>query len=332
VSAELPVFEAATSELSPDDSQVVPVELSNLHLILASEVDEPVRARLEVICAAMPEPHPIQRQLAWGLDTPDELAEAVATDAGLTARILRTVNSAAFSLASPITSVHHAITYLGVSVVKGLVAQAAVAEQVEEGSPEQQAALSRIWTSACAASAMAQILGLELGLPRPSVLATKALFFNLGDVALSLGLSESLAWYQEGVSIIERINGQQSACAANTAIVGSMLARHWQLPDDIASAIESGFLPLVTSPADHPMTGEERRDNVVMYLAGRIGDRVTYRGMRDVAELTLRGSAEPSLFYLAGHLDAAGLSAVPDLLQDPAFRRKTHRVLTALSG
>jgi hypothetical protein len=151
-------------------------------------------------------------------------------------------------------------------------------------------------------------------------------------VALSLGLSESLAWYQEGVSIIERINGQQSACAANTAIVGSMLARHWQLPDDIASAIESGFLPLVTPPADHPMTGEERRDNVLMYLAGRIGDRVTYRGMRDVAELTLRGSAEPSLFYLAGHLDAAGLSAVPDLLQDPAFRRKTHRVLTTLTG
>lgn len=331
-SAELPVVESESIAVPVASVRPVPDELRGFHLIMQSEIDDAARSRIELVCTNMPEPHPVQRQLAGGLDSPDALIEAVASDAGLTASILRTVNSAAFSLASPITSVQHAITYLGVSVVKGLVAQAAIAERLDEGTPEQQAALSRIWKSACTASALAQMLGQELGVQRPSVLATKALFFNLGDVALAMSIEESPTWYTDGVSIVQRVAAQQQACSANAAIVGSMLAGLWHLPDDIANAIEFGLLPLVTSAEAHPMQGEARRDNVLMYLAGRIGDRVTYRGLRDIAELNLVDSEESGLFYLPDHLNAAGLSRVPQLLQDPAFRRKANRVLATLNG
>jgi HD-like signal output (HDOD) protein len=332
VSAELPVVQSETIDPPAKQARPTPDELQGFHLITQSEIDEAVRERIELVCTNMPEPHPVQRQLAGGLDTPDALMEAVASDAGLTASILRTVNSAAFSLASPITSVQHAITYLGVSVVKGLVAQAAVAERLDDETPAQQAALSRIWKSARTASAMAQMLGQELGVERPSVLATKALFFNLGDVALAMGIEESPAWYSEGVSIVQRVAAQQQACSANAVIVGSTLASLWHLPDDIANAIEFGLLPLVTSAAEHPMQGEAKRDNVLMYLAGRIGDGVTYRGLRDIGELNLIDSEESGLFYLPAHLQEAGLGKVPQLLQDPAFRRKANRVLATLNG
>ncbi|EED32358.1 putative signal transduction protein [gamma proteobacterium NOR5-3] len=331
-SAELPVFESETVAAPVEARRPLPDELRGFHLIMQSEMDDAARERIKSICTNMPEPHPVQRQLANGLDTPDDLMEAVASDAGLTASILRTVNSAAFSLASPITSVQHAITYLGVSVVKGLVAQAAVAEQVDDVTPSQQAALSRIWKSACTASALAQMLGQELGVERPSVLATKALFFNLGDVALAMSIEESAAWYKDGVSIVERVAAQQQACSANAAIVGSMLADLWHLPQDIVDAIESGLLPLVTTAADHPMQGDARRDNVLVYLAGRIGDRVTYRGLRDIAELNVVDSEESGLFYLPEHLNGAGLGRIPQLLQDPAFRRKANRALATLNG
>lgn len=332
VSAELPAVLSEASAIPVVPSRELPEALAQLHLTFSADVDDEVSTRIEAICTNMPEPHPVQKQLAGGLDTPEDLMAAVASDAGLTANILRTVNSAAFSLTSPITSVQHAITYLGVSVVKGLVAQAAVAQQTDEGTPEQQAALSRIWKSACTASAIAQMLAQELGVERPSVLATQALFFNLGDVALVLSVDGAPGWYTDGVSLVERIDSQQSACSANTAIIGARLARLWNLPDDIANAIESGMVPLVTPPAEHPMQGDARRGNVLMYLAGRMGDRATYRGLRDVAELELVDSEEPGLFYLGGHLDAAGLGRVPALLQDPAFRRKANRVLTTLGA
>ena len=320
--AESPVLDSLNAIDRP-----VPPELERFHLILRAQLDQGVLERIDAICTNMPEPHPVQKQLASGLDTPDALMEAVASDAGLTASVLRTVNSAAFALASPITSVQHAITYLGVSLVKGIVAQAAVAEQGHVGTAEQQAALSRIWRSACTASALAQMLGQELGIERPSVLATKALFFNLGDVALTTSVEQSPAWYAEGVSILERVSEQQAMCSANTAIVGSTLARLWHLPEDIANAIEFGLIPMVTPAADHPMQGEARRDNVLMYLAGRIGDRVSYRGLRDVAELNLVDSQEPGLFYLGENLQAANLGRVVPLFQDPAFRRKANRIL-----
>lgn len=331
-SAELPAFESAAADRSEVAQRPLPAELEGFHLVMWDELTPEVSANIDAICTRMPEPHPVQRKLASGLDTPDALMEAVASDAGLTASILRTVNSAAFSLASPITSVQHAITYLGMSVVKGLVAQAAVAEQLDEGSPEQQAALGRIWKSACTASALAQMLGQELGVERPSVLATKALFFNLGDVALVTSVEGLPAVYSDGVSIVDRVSAQQKACSANTAIVGAGLARHWHLPDDIANAIESGFIPLVTPASEHPMSGAERQENVLLYLAGRIGDRVTYRGLADIAELPITDSEEPGLFYLEEQLKASGLGRVPALLEEPAFRRKANRVLATLNA
>lgn len=152
---------SASTQNTLDSSAVseersAPEILIRFELIHAEAISDSARAEIHAVCAVIPDPHPIHRKLGLGLDGPEELAEIVASDAGLTASILRNVNSAAFSLASPIVSVRHAITYLGVGMVKTLVAQAAVADRIAPGTPEQEEALSRVWTSACAASAIAQ--------------------------------------------------------------------------------------------------------------------------------------------------------------------------------
>ena len=332
--APAPVSPETTPSFEPlDVPRALPEALATFNLIQADALDEDAWKRVQGICDAMAEPHPVQLQLAGGLDSPEELRDVVSSDAGITASVLRTVNSAAFALATPINSVQHAITYLGVNLVKGLVAKAALAERVSTGTPEQQAALEKIWQSAGVASAFSQLLGQELGVERPSVLATRSLFFNFGDVAMVLSVDGADGWYQEGVTITERIDAQQQACGANTAIVGAALARHWHLPDELTLAIEEGFLPLVTPPSDYPpLDADEYRHNVLMYLAGRIGDRATYRGLRDVADLELTASEEPALFYLPEHLRAARLARIPALLQEAGFRRKANRLLATLAA
>jgi len=311
-------------------STVMPPELADFELARLESLDVGPLARVAHVCASMPAPHPIHRMMATGLDSPEELKEAVTVDAGLTASILRTVNSAAFALASPITSVQHAITYLGAATVKGVVAQAALVESASGGTPEARDALDRIWKSAFFASAFAQALGQELGMERPSVLATKSLFFNLGDVAILHGVEGAAGWYEEGVTLLQRVRSQQDCCGANTAVVGSQLASVWNLPDELATAIEQGYLPLCTPPAEHPMDGDALRQNVLVYLAGRAGDRVTYFGLRDIADLDLEDSDNPALYYLPTYLGAAGLERVPSLLKSPAFRRKANRLMNRL--
>lgn len=314
------------------DGPEAPETLRELRLLRARDLDAAAQARVAGICAAMPEPHPVQTRLARGLDTPEELMAAVVSDAGLTATILRTVNSAAFGLSTSITSVQHAINYLGTSVVKGVVSQAALAERAETGTPAQQRALACVWRSSRVASFFAQQLGKELGLARPSVLATKSLFFNLGDVALILAVEGIEGAYDAGVGIVERVQRQQAATGVNTAIVGSALAEAWSLPAELVVAIDTGLIPLTTPPAEHPMDAAPRQENVILYLASRVGDRATYRGLRDVSELPLGDPEEPGTFYLHGHLVAAGLERVPALLEDAGFRRKVNRMIETLAG
>ena len=133
------------------------------------------------------------------------------------------------------------------------------------------------------------------------------------------------------MDVIERIDAEQHALGANTAITGAALARHWNLPEDLAVAIEDGYLPLVLRPGEHPMKGEDYQQNVLMYLAAQIGDRITYRGLRDISDLELEDTEDPSLYHLAGHLEASGLKRVVTLLQDTTFRRKANRLIATLS-
>ena len=327
-----PAPENGEGNSDEDESRPIPEALNDFELARLDTLDSHAKAQVARICDAMPAPSPITRQLATGLDTPEALKEAVVSDVGLTAAILRAVNSAAFALASPITSVQHAITYLGVMVVKGLVAQAALATDVESGTPEQSAALRRVWRSAFFASAFAQILAQELGEERPSVLATKSLFFNLGDVALLSGVEIAWEWYGEGVTLVDRIRAQQAACGGNTAIVGAELATLWNLPEDLAEAIEQGYVLLATPPEEHVMEAQALRENLIVYLAGRFGDRVAYFGLRDLADLAVEDSDDPSLFFLPAHLQSTGLERVMGVLADPAFRRKANHFISTIAA
>lgn len=315
----------------PSAAEAPPEALKAFTLRRAEALGADERETVDAICRAMPEPHPIQARVAAGLDSPEELKLAVSSDPGLTAAVLRTVNSAAIALATPITSVQQAITYLGVNAVKGLVVQAAVAERVPAGTPERQAVLERIWKAARVASAVSQSIGQGLALPRPSVVGTSALFANLGDIAIALQMDDVANAYSEGTSLLARIDAQQRAFGANTFIVGSALARYWDLPATLAASIEQAGLPLVMPPAQHPLQGERLIQNVVVYVACRVGDAVAYRGLSHSEELDLQGSGDPDGYFLGAYLQRSDLSRLVTLFDDPGFRRTVNRLITTLA-
>lgn len=319
-----------TAEL-PQVPQEEQASLIDFDLLVASQIDETQAAKAQQLCKKLPDPHPVQSKLASGLDTSKELVETLAADPGLTATVLRTVNSAAFALTSPISSVQHAVNYLGVSFVRSLVSQAATANQTKDCSEAQKTALQRVWISTAVASAFASLLGQNAGHSRPSVLATKALFFNLGDLGLILGEDGADAWYTEGMTVMDRVKAQQQGCGLNSSIVGSTLARNWGLPEEIERAIANSLLPLAKAPGQLALKDDELKDTVLLYLAGRIGDRVAYRGLRDLSEFNLEAAEEPGTHFLKGHLEASDQKLVLQLLSDTAFRKKFNRLLASLA-
>jgi len=211
-----------------------------------------------------------------------------------------------------------------------LVARASVETSALQGSEEQQQEVEKIWQSASVASAIGQMLGQELGVDRPSVLATKALFTNLGDVAMVLGFDEGWSWYTDGMGLIERVSAQQQATGVDAAVLGTLLAQYWQLPDEISQALEASYQPLkgVLQPVESERRPEQL-ENVLIYVACRVGERATYQGLRDIREFVLCDSEVLELFFLPEHLANVGATRLPLLFNDAAFCRKINRLLSA---
>ena len=103
------------------------------------------------------------------------------------------------------------------------------------------------------------------------------------------------------------------------------------LPKEIEHAIANSMLPLVKAPGQLMLSDDELKDTVLLYLAGRVGDRVAYRGLRDLAEFDITASDEPSTHFLTNHLEASGQKLVIHLLADTGLRKKFNRLLSSLA-
>jgi c-di-GMP phosphodiesterase len=118
---------------------------------------------------------------ACDLQTLDEVIES---DAALSYRLLRFVNSAYFSLPRHVESVRDAVVLLGLSNVRVWASLLAIANSVE-GPPE-------LLRSSLIRARMAQMLSRTLGTASPEAAFTVGLFSNLG-VLLGVDLESALA-------------------------------------------------------------------------------------------------------------------------------------------
>jgi len=307
-----------------------PAVLSQFQLLMAPDLSAPAAERVSQLAKLLALPHPILTEMANGLDD-DALVDVVLSDPRLSAEVLRTVNSAAFALQSPIESVPRAVTYLGLNYVKGLVSELALAPSISLRTPAQVAAARRVWNSSIVASAAAQVLATQLALKAPSVAATQSVLGSLGDLCMISANAALAAAYASGSTLLERVNAQQLAVGANAAIVGAALASHWQLPDSVRQSLQDSLLLLVTPPSLHPQTDHlALQRSVLCYFAARLGDAVAFGGLRDVGLLENEFPDASDCFYIASYLPLTQMAKLPQLIQDPAVRRKLNRIITAL--
>lgn len=174
-----------------------------------------------------------------------EVAASLMADPGLTVRILRTVNSAAFGMRKRVTNLQYATSLLGRSRVESLVLTAAVGSALPDSGVIDIPAFWRTSARrACLASRIAavvdpgsQIESFTAGLLQD--MAVPVLAASHGDRYAALwGRSES----DEGVHLEEL---ELDAFGYDHAQVGAVLAETWGLPE-----------PLITAISDHHAAGQ----------------------------------------------------------------------------
>lgn len=172
------------------------------------------------------------------------VAGQVEMDPGLTVRILRLVNSAAFGLLSSVSNLQHAISLLGRSRLESLVLAIAAADHI----PDQMACMEAraFWEAAARRATLARTVAKHMHA------ATQAEAFTAGllqDMAVPLlantnpdgYLTILNRWHSDQMESLDSL--ERDLFGFDHADIGALMAEDWGLPEYLVQAIGGHHAP-----------------------------------------------------------------------------------------
>lgn len=196
-------------------------------------------------------PKSVQRVLELTRDinsTPKDLVDVIDKDPVLTVKILKVVNSAYYSLPKQITSVGHAVVYLGFNTIKNLALSIAAIGMLpksnEAGFDGQQYLLHSLATAA-----IAKQLAAKLDDADPMDCFIAGLLHDFGKVVLAQFMPQEfrsalLVSQSQGTSL--HLALREVLGGADHAVVGAMLAEKWRFAPHLVEAIRNQYGPETT--------------------------------------------------------------------------------------
>lgn len=194
-----------------------------------------------------------------------DLAVIVSSDPGLSARVLRIANSAAYRRAQEITSVQQALVVLGFVQARNIAVSTAITSAFPPDSLNALFRVEQFWRHSLAVALRASELAEKARGVEPPTAFTAGILHDMGRLAMfhadPAGLDQVVARVIRGEG--DLITLEAAALQYDHAAVGARLAHRWRLPDEIESAIarhhefgiEPGTLASVVAEADVWCTG-----------------------------------------------------------------------------
>ena len=200
-----------------------------------------------------------------------EIVTLVKTDATLTARVLKVVNSAAFGLINNITSIDRAISYLGERIIVSIALGDCAGKLFEKELSGYEAAGGDLWKhdlrTAIAAREVVVQSDSEIS---PDLAFTAGLLHDIGKALISDYLKDTAP---EAIAMVssqdskDYLDAEEKMIGFNHTQAGFELAKAWQLPAELAEAIRYHH-----NPAD---AADQYRELV---YAVHLGDNIAMMG------------------------------------------------------
>lgn len=166
-----------------------------------------------------------------------ELKEAMETDPSLCARVLKCVNSSAYALRSPITSLQHAIAYLGSKQIRNLAMSAAVSELFKKACTVGAYERSGLWKHLVAVGICARMVAMRCRMSNFEDMFLAGLLHDIGIVLEDqyvhplFSTAMNSLHGDAALSVVER----ETIGFAHTGLAERM-ARDWKFPEPMAAA------------------------------------------------------------------------------------------------
>ncbi len=187
------------------------------------------------------------------IDDPDssihQLAEAVASDPGITARVLRVVNSVLYGFPGKIETVSRAVNLMGMQQVHDLVLSTAVVGAFAGIRPARMH-MTQFWQGCVFRGLAARAAARQLGMGDPERMFVEGLLADIGHLVMFQADPDSAGAALETASArqIPVHEAEAAIVGCNYAEVGAALASAWHLPGGFATAIGAQLMPALGGP------------------------------------------------------------------------------------
>ena len=167
-----------------------------------------------------------------------QVSQTISLDPGLTARVLRLVNSAYFGFDRKIETISHALGLLGADQLRNLVLATSVTNAFRN-IPTNLVDMSLFWAHSVTAALVAQHLGRACLLKNPERLFVTGLLHDVGQLVIySRKPDLATQTLERGMAKEGHLwELEQEIIGCDHAAVGGALVDSWQLPQSLCEPI-----------------------------------------------------------------------------------------------
>lgn len=194
---------------------------------------------------ALPSAPKVVRQLIETFDQEDvdamRVASLIEDDPVLTARLLKTANSAFFGLSRNVTNAREAISILGLIKVRALVIAASLGEGFHTVGGVN---LNQFWRYSLNTANLSRYIALPIRIDEATAF-TAGLIHGIGELVMHVGMPEAMLELDRSVPMLDlkRAKAERALFGYSYANVGAALAREWKFPRRMINAIEHQNAP-----------------------------------------------------------------------------------------
>lgn len=171
-----------------------------------------------------------------------DISKIVRLDSALTSKVLRVVNSAAFSLPKQISTLDHALAILGLETLKKILLSLSIFDTIfQEEKADSFFNKSYFWRHSLAVANVAQNIALGLHYEHPDEAYVAGLLHDVGKVIMEQMFEEDYTNYLNKLTInptIMSIRSEDEYLSVNHALIGKLALEKWDLPESLQKAVE----------------------------------------------------------------------------------------------
>jgi len=202
----------------------------------------------------------------------EEIVNIVRCDAALTAKVLKTVNSAAFGLVTTVESVDRAIYYLGSWLVAGLAIVDSAAQMMQKPLVGYEGESGTLWRhDLFTAFAAREIAGLGIDEIPTQTAFTAGLLHDIGKALVSEHLKGTAGQVLKSIEAGDSedyLAAERELLGADHAEVGFEVAKVWGLPPVLQQVIRHHHQPDQAPAEVKPLAYAVHLGDLVAMMSG----------------------------------------------------------------